>query len=264
MNILELPFMQNFFLPVLDILIVWFFVFQIYRFLEGSRAIQIVKGIALLLIIYFISGWIHLDTVNWILTYLLQYGIIALIIVFQPEFRRMLIKFGESRVIGFFSEKEKKIVLDELTEAVQYFSKKKIGALFVFKMKDYLGNIEETGVKLDAVLSAKLLTTIFNKKSLLHDGATLIYFNRVVAAACILPLTDNPDLDKAIGTRHRAALGQSEESDAIIIVVSEETGRISIVVNGKLDPVKPQSFRSTMEHYYEIGSKDPIKIEKTA
>lgn len=243
----------------LDILIVAFLIFQIYKSLEGSRAIQIAKGVGFIAIIFIISKILHLETLNWILTYLLNYGIIAFIIIFQPEVRKLLIKFGEGKSFTFFSNDEKKEVFTDLIDSIIYFSKHKIGALIVIRRKDFLGGVIETGVKMDSLVSSRLLITIFNKKSFIHDGAIIIYGNRITAAACILPLTDNPNLDRDIGTRHRAALGISEESDALVLVVSEESGRISAAVNGKLHAIPVSQVEQKLEYFYGKGDENVTK-----
>ncbi len=240
-------------LTALDIFIVAFLIFQIYKSLKGSQAIQIAKGLGFILIVFILSRLLHLETLNWILTYLLNFGIIAFIIIFQPEFRKLLIRFGEGKNIGFFSQEEKEQVFTDLIESLTYLSKKKIGALIVIRRHNFLGGVIETGVKMDSLLSTRLLITIFNKKSFLHDGAVVLYSNRIMAAACILPLSDNPNLDKDIGTRHRAALGISEESDALVLVVSESSGRISAAVNGKLYSIPAAQIKQRLEHFYSAG-----------
>lgn len=241
---------------VLDILIVAFLIFQIYKSLKGSQAIQIAKGLGFILIVFLLSRLLRLETLNWILTYLLNFGIIAIIILFQPEFRKLLIRFGEGKNIGFFSHEEREQVFTDLIESLTYMSKKKIGALIVIRRHNFLGGVIETGVKLDSVLSTRLLISIFNKKSFLHDGAVILYSNRIMAAACILPLSDNPNLDKDIGTRHRAALGISEESDALVLVVSESSGRISAAVNGKLHSIPFAQIKQKLEHFYTQGEEN--------
>jgi diadenylate cyclase len=242
--------MRDILTSALDILIVAFLIFQVYKSLKGSQAIQIAKGLGVILLVFILSKLLRLQTLNWILTYLLNFGIIAIIILFQPEFRKLLIRFGEGKNIGFFSHEEREQVFTDLIESLTYMSKKRIGALIVIRRHNFLGGVIETGVKMDALLSSRLLISIFNKKSFLHDGAVIIYSNRIMAAACILPLSDNPNLDKDIGTRHRAALGISEESDALVLVVSESSGRISAAVDGKLHTIPSAQIRQKLEHFY--------------
>jgi len=245
-----LYFIRTYVMWVLDVLIMAWIILQLYKFIKGSRSMQLVKGIGLILIVFLASKLLYLNSLHWILTYLLNYGIIVLVIVFQPEFRRLLVKVGESRFLGA-PAKDRELLLNELTDAVTALAKKKTGALLVIQQADFLGTIVDTGQRMNAILSAKLIASIFIKKSLLHDGAIVLNYDRIEAAGCILPLTDDPNLDKSIGTRHRAAIGMSEESDAVVIVVSEETGKISFAVRGELEPVSQTAFKDRLEKLLE-------------
>lgn len=253
LSIPNIPVLTTIILPVLDVIIVAYVIYQIYNLIEGSRSIQIARGIGLIIIFFLLSRFLRLTTLNWILNYILNYGVIALIIVFQPEFRRLLTKFGESRFP--WSARQKKIIFSEIVEAAKHLSKKKNGALIVFQKADYLKNIVDTGTPLDAIVSTKLLTAIFNKKSMLHDGAVVINNNRILSAGSILPLTTNPKAALNLGTRHKAGIGMSEESDAVVLIISEQTGKISLCVNGKLSQIKTDSLLKRLTGLFHMGTK---------
>jgi len=222
----------------LDIVIVTFVFYKAIMLIRGTRAEQLVKGLAILLIATVVSRQLQLFALHWILDKFMTLGIVAIPIVFQPELRRALETLGRG---GIFSRSSRPFedfdfdkMLDELIKAVQVLVKKRIGALIVLERETGLNEIIETGISIDGQVSAELLVNIFFPRSPLHDGAAIIRGNRVMAAGCFLPLTENPNLSKELGTRHRAALGISEQSDAVCIVVSEETGAISLANNGKL------------------------------
>ncbi len=219
-------------LPIVDILAVAFIIYKTYMILYGTRAILVLNGIILIGIVYLIAKFLHLSTLSLIINLFITYGIIVFIIVFQPEIRQALMRMGDNKLIPIYS-KTNLTIIKELVEAVVFMSKKKIGSLIVLKRKAGLKNVETTGIKLDAILSHELLLNIFAKNTPLHDGAVIVENNRITYASCFLPLTDRR-ISKEYGTRHRAALGLSEESDAVIIIVSEETGRISVAVNSRL------------------------------
>lgn len=223
---------KSYILPALDILAVAFILYKAYMILYGTRAILVLKGTIIIILIYYASIILRLQTLNLMIKFLVTYAVIAFIVVFQPEIRRALMRVGENR---FFLSYTKKDIpyLSKIIDAVKFLSKKKIGALIVIKQKAGLRNIENTGVRVDAYITNQLITSIFSRNTPLHDGAVLIEGARVSHASCFLPLTEKK-VSKGLGTRHRAAIGLSEESDSIIIVVSEETGRISIAHNGEL------------------------------
>jgi diadenylate cyclase len=202
--------------------------------ISGTRAIQVVKGLALIIVAAWVSQLLNLETVNWLLNHLIGVAAIALIILFQPELRRMLTRIGQSSFLGFFF-KEHAGIIENLVQAVEELSNRRIGALAVVEMKVGLKNYIETGVKLDAVLTSDLLLAVLRKKSPLHDGAIVIRRDRVIAAKCILPLTERHELLEGYGTRHLAALGMAEETDAVIVVVSETNGKISLAWSGTIE-----------------------------
>jgi diadenylate cyclase len=232
--ILNIYWVKTYFLPVIDILIIAFVIYRIYLMISGTRAIQVVKGLALIIFAAWLSQFLHLETVSWVLNQLIQFAVIAVIILFQPELRRMLTQLGQNRFLGAFF-KESINIVDILINSVKNFCRRKVGALIVIEAKVGLKNFIESGVLIDGMLSSDLLYSIFRRESPLHDGAVIIRRERVVAAKCILPLTDRHELLEGYGTRHFAALGLAEETDAFIIVISEETGQLSIAWNGKIE-----------------------------
>ena len=232
--ILNLFWVKTYLLPIIDISIIAFVLYRTYLIISGTRAIQVVKGLALIILAMWISQFLHLETVSWLLNQLIQVAVIAVIILFQPELRRMLSKLGRNRFLGAFF-KDSVNIIDILASSVEELSNQKIGALIVIETKIGLKNYIESGVMIDAMLSGALINSIFKEESPLHDGAAIIRGGRIVAAKCILPLSERHEILEGYGTRHLAALGLSEESDAFVIVVSGETGKISIASNGKME-----------------------------
>lgn len=226
--------MKAYLLPIIDISIIAFVLYRTYLIISGTRAIQVVKGLALIILAMWISQFLHLETVSWLLNQLIQVAVIAVIILFQPELRRMLSKLGRNRFLGAFF-KDSVNIIDTLASSVEELSNQKTGALIVIETKIGLKNYIESGVMIDAILSGGLIYAIFKEESPLHDGAAIIRGGRIVAAKCILPLSERHEFLEGYGTRHLAALGLSEESDAFVIVVSGETGKISIASNGKME-----------------------------
>lgn len=224
---------------VIDILIVAFVIYKIIGWITDTQAEQVAKGVLILLLSTQLSAWFGLHTVNFLLRNLMTVGFIALIIVFQPELRRALEHIGRT---SFFKTKwmedvtETKKTIDEIVDAVREMSALKTGALIVLEKDTGLEDIISTGTKLDSIVTSELLLNIFTPNTPLHDGAVIIRIseNRLKAASCLLPLTENKNVSKTLGTRHRAAMGMSENSDAIILVVSEESGVISYANTGKL------------------------------
>ena len=223
---------------IVDIVIVYFLLYKGYMLFKNMRAKQLVKGIVLILVITQLSGVFQLFTLSYILNKTLQVGFIALIILFQPELRRALEYIGRTSMFSL-SSLDKDVassqkVIKEISTAVSSLSRQKIGALMIFEIKTGLNEIIDTGVTLNSEISSGLLINIFIPNTPLHDGAVIIRDYRIAAAGCFLPLTDNNQLSKDIGTRHRAALGMTEKSDAIAVIVSEETGYVSYAIDGKL------------------------------
>ena len=224
---------------IIDIAIVIFLVYCFFKIVKGSRAWQLIKGIALLIIATWVSGLLNLKILNWILTGIMNLGVIAIIVIFQPELRRALEQLGTNKLTRFFgidkdlSTKTKEDIYKIVIAATE-LSKAKTGALIVIERDIKIQDIINTGIPMDAEVSPQLLVNIFEPKTPLHDGAVIISNNKIAAAACVLPLADDKDIAKELGTRHRAAIGISKESDSIVVVVSEETGKISVAKDGTL------------------------------
>jgi len=225
---------------IIDIGIVAFAIYKLIILVKDTRAMQLIKGILFIFAATYLSKWLGLKTIAYILNNSIQLIGITLVIIFQPELRRALEHIGRSKFKDFFSFDEEnsdvqtKAYIEEIVKACMEMSKNYTGALIVIERQTKIGEITNTGVLLDSQISSELLINIFTPNTPLHDGAVIIRENRIKAAACFLPLTDNPNLSKELGTRHRAALGISEVSDSIAIVVSEESGKISFALNGGL------------------------------
>ncbi len=224
---------------LLDILIVAYIFYKIIGYIRETRAVQLVKGIVVLLVILFLSDLAELNTINYVLRNTLQVGVLAIVVIFQPELRRALEKMGtatmKSKIFGQdIDTNQIKTMCDEVSNACGQMSSTKTGCLMVLERTSKLSDIAHTGIKIDSLVSEGLLINIFVPNTPLHDGAVIIRNGRVNAASCVLPLTSNPNLDSELGTRHRAGIGMSENSDAVVVIVSEETGKISIAVGGTL------------------------------
>lgn len=224
---------------ILDISIVIFLLYCFFRIVRGSRAWQLIKGIALLIVATWVSGLFNLKILNWILTGIMNLGVIAIIVIFQPELRRALEQLGTNKLTKFFgidkdlSTKTKEDIYKVVIAATE-LAKTKTGALIVIERDIKIQDIIAGGIPMNADVSPQLLVNIFEPKTPLHDGAVVISGNKIAAAACVLPLADDKDIAKELGTRHRAAIGISKESDSIVVVVSEETGKISVAKDGTL------------------------------
>ena len=226
-------------LDIIDIAIVAFAIYKIIDFISRTRAQQLVKGLVVLIVALALSDIMNLYTVHFVLNAVMTYGLMAIIVIFYPELRRALEYLGRSKL--FFSKQfanvqkdTAKEIISQICKAVEYFSSNKTGALIVIEREIALGDIVETGTKVDADITAMLLDTIFYEGSALHDGAVIIRQDRLLAAGCVLPLTRNNNLEHTLGTRHRAGIGVTEVSDAVTIIVSEETGIISMASDGML------------------------------
>ena len=219
-----------------DILVVSILVYEVLKLIRGTRAVQMAIGAGIFVALFYGSRWWHLETVNWLIRNMFGYIVFAVIVLFQSDIRRALAHFGRAPFFRYFARSaEIEESIEELAVAATLLSQQQIGAIIAIERQIGLRNYIEGGIRLDAVLSYDLLQSIFLSSSPLHDGAVIVQENRVAAAACFLPLTVNPRLSKTLGSRHRAAIGLTEENDAVAIVVSEETGRISIVVDGDIE-----------------------------
>ncbi|MBI9102976.1 MAG: TIGR00159 family protein [Spirochaetales bacterium] len=219
--------------PILDVIILTFLIYQVYKLLVQTKALQLIKGASLILILYGLAFFLNLKTLLWLLTNFATVLVIIIAVVFQPELRSMFTKIGQKDWLRFSTE-TKKIQFDTVLNAAEVLAGRKRGALVVFTRNVGLKNIIDTGTKLNAELSSSLILTIFGHDTPMHDGAVVVQEGRIVAAGCFLPLSEQTDIRRSFGTRHRAALGLAEESDALILVISEETGAISLAYDANL------------------------------
>jgi diadenylate cyclase len=221
---------------VLDVGIVAFLLYEVLLLLRGTRAAQMALSGGFLLALFFLSEWMQLETVNWLIRNLASYVVIAIIVLFQADIRRALAHFGRLPLFSYLERLEAaNETVEELVVSATNLSARRLGAIIVLERRIGLRNYIESGIPLDATLTYDLLGSIFQTGSPLHDGAVIVQGDRVAAAACFLPLSVNPQVSRALGTRHRAALGLTEENDAVAIVVSEETGDISLALGGMLE-----------------------------
>lgn len=231
---------ENLLFAVIDILLVSLIVYYVLKFLRQTRAEQLLKGIVIFLLIYFVAQMLHFNALKWVISIVTVNFLVVIVVLFQPELRSIFEKLGRAGISNLSITKStdendcKVEMIDTVCLAVDKMKSTKTGALIIIENKTMLNEIVCTGTLIDAKCSANLIGNIFFKNSPLHDGAMIIRDNRICAASCILPLTQNIDIDSALGTRHRAAIGISEISDAAVIVVSEETGNISLAYGGKL------------------------------
>lgn len=222
---------------IVDILIVAVILYKVYELLQDTRAITLVKGILVLLAVTVVCSWLELHVISWLLQKAVTLLFVALPIVFQPELRRGLEHLGQGKFLGptvSLDDEEARTVVKEIGKAVRQLSATKTGALLVIERDMGLNDVAATGIHIDGLISADFLLNVFIVNTPLHDGASLIRGNRLIAAGCLLPLTENRSLSTELGTRHRAAIGLSEQCDALVVVVSEETGTISVAENGHI------------------------------
>jgi diadenylate cyclase len=218
----------------LDILLVAFIIYQLLQFIRGTHAVQMALGAIVLVVLFWTSLLLNLETVNWLLRTFLPFLVFGIIVIFQSEIRKVLAHLGKTPFLGVAGAKHKEEVIDEVVLAATTLASRKTGAIMVLEREMGLRSYIETGIALDAVLTYDLLINVFTPDTPLHDGAVIIQANRIAAAACFLPLTVNPELSRTLGSRHRAAIGLSEDTDAVAVVVSEETGVISLVEGGRI------------------------------
>jgi diadenylate cyclase len=245
-------------LAAIDILAVAFLIYQFVLIVRGRRAAHVLTGLSILGAVYLIAIWARLELLRSLFAALAPYAPIALIVMFQSEIRRWLARLGRSRSLGLGGQLERREIVDEIILALQQMSEDKTGALIVVEREIGLRTFIESGVHLDASVSRDLLCSIFNRGGALHDGAAIVQGDRVAAAACFLPLTTNPGMLRRLGTRHRAAIGITEETDALALVVSEETSRISIASRGdiemdvSLDRVRERLIRHSTGRHQKV------------
>lgn len=239
----------------IEILILWYVIYVLLLFIKGTRTVQVLKGLSILIVAFFLSQLLDLGVINWILTRIFTIAVVAFLIIFQPELRRGLARLGQNPFFSVFSREHRKII-DEIIKAIFALSGKKIGALIALEREIGLRTYIESGVLLSSKVSSELINTIFMPNTSLHDGGVIIRDGRIQAAGCLFPLTENPKVSKTLGTRHRAALGLSEETDAVVIIVSEETGAISIAVSGKLiRNLNEETLRKSLDKLYGLEKR---------
>ncbi len=254
---------------IIDIVIVAVLIYQILKMIRETRTMQLVKGIAILLVVLQISTWLDFTVINYILRNIMQVGLFMVVVIFQPELRSILEKVGHSKVgklidfsaIQMDDEKVEKVI-GELVSATVNLSQTKTGALIVLERETKLSDVGDTGAILNAEITAALLENIFVPNTPLHDGAVIIRDDRIYSAGCVLPLTSNKNLSRELGTRHRAAIGVSEVSDCVVLVVSEETGKISIAINGTLTRnLNENTLKNAIERALLKPAKNSSKLD---
>lgn len=252
--------------PLLEIAILWLIFYRMFIFFEGTRASNVLRGIIILILVFFVSQWLRLHVIDWILNKLFSFWLVGVIVIFQPELRQGLARLGQRHLFRQpLKEEEVQEMTRELVKALRRFSYENIGAIIALERQHKLNTFRESGVSLDSIISAELLNTIFEPGAPLHDGGVIISGNRIASAACLFPLTQQEGLSPTLGTRHRAAIGLSEETDALVLVVSEEKGEISIALNGKLTTnlevdklenlIKDLLYREKEKYEEELGNK---------
>ncbi|MCM8795328.1 MAG: diadenylate cyclase CdaA [Candidatus Omnitrophica bacterium] len=248
---------------ICEIILLWFVIYHILSFFEGTRAVQVLRGIIILLVAFFLFQRLGLEVLDWLLTKLFAISVIAILIIFHPEIRQGLARLGQRHLfILNLREEELDYILKEIINAMENLLRAKIGALIAIEKNDPLVSYIKKGVLLDARVSSDLIQSIFTPNNPLHDGGLIIQQGRIAAAGCLFPLTENPDLNRIFGTRHRAALGLSEETDAIILVVSEERQDISLVYQNKLyRDLDPQEMFFKIKEILRLKEKVPKKLD---
>lgn len=242
-----MEFFSSYWDIILEVSLLWAAFYLVFLLLKGTIAEQVLKGLIIIAVIVVVTKSLNLVIINWLLTRLLAISVIGFVIIFQPEIRRGLARLGR---IGVFSE-ETTEVLGEIAKAATVMSKKRIGGLMAIEREIGLRRYVESGVTIDSVVTSELINTIFTANTPLHDGGVIVSQQRVEAAACLFPLTQNPNVPKTMGTRHRAALGLSEETDAVIVVVSEQTGEISIASGGRMTKdIDAKNMAKVLEKMY--------------
>ncbi len=252
------------FINLIDILVIWFLIYELMVLVRGTRAVQLFKGIIIIIVVKLISWYIGLTTVSWVMDQIINWGVIAMVVIFQPEIRRGLEHLGRGTMFTRTKteNEEEEALITQLDQAIQYMSKRRIGALIAIEMDTGLEEYIETGIPLDAEVTEALLINTFIPNTPLHDGAVIIKGGRIAVAAAYLPLSDSKLIPKELGTRHRAAVGISEVTDALTIVISEETGGVSITKDNELirDMTQENYLKFLRAHLYKKESTDQNKL----
>ncbi|MEC5425823.1 diadenylate cyclase CdaA [Virgibacillus sp. C22-A2] len=246
-----------------DIALVWYVLYKLIMLIRGTKAIQLLKGIVVVLAVWLLSIAFNLQTIQWITNQAIVWGFLVIIILFQPELRRALEQLGRGNIFSRSGRSEEEIIeqnIEAIIQSCNYMAKRRIGALISIERETGIGDYAETGIPVNGNLTHQLLTNIFTPNTPLHDGAVIIKREEIVAAACYLPLSESPFISKELGTRHRAAMGISEVTDALTIVVSEETGNISCTKNGELHrELDQESLRRILTENLAMTPKTPDK-----
>lgn len=252
------------FINLIDILVIWFLIYELMVLVRGTRAVQLFKGIIIIIVVKLISWYIGLTTVSWVMDQIINWGVIAMVVIFQPEIRRGLEHLGRGTMFTRTKteNEEEEALITQLDQAIQYMSKRRIGALIAIEMDTGLEEYIETGIPLDAEVTGALFINTFIPNTPLHDGAVIIKGGRIAVAAAYLPLSDSKLIPKELGTRHRAAVGISEVTDALTIVISEETGGVSITKDNELirDMTQENYLKFLRAHLYKKESTDQNKL----
>jgi len=252
----RLIYIYSFIKPLLDIAVLTFILYEAYNFISKTNGVQVLKAVVIIAIAYVIAVLLQLETLLWILNILAPGLVIAFAVIFQPEIRKMFLKIGQGGWFAFGS-RSKHTYVDAVLTAAEMLAAQKRGMLAIFTRRTKLDEIAQTGQKLNADLSSSLLLTIFGKDTTLHDGACIIQGGKILAAGCFLPVSENYSIKKTFGTRHRAALGLSEVSDAVVLIVSEETGALSLAYDSKLNyDLSTSEVRKILENILEISPDD--------
>ena len=241
-------------MDIVDILVVAFIIYKVMLLIRSTSTARVARSILLLLVMTWLTDVVHMYALNWILTKIIEVGVIALVIVFQPELRRVLERFGGKNILLSFTDSSanrsaEASAIEATVQACEIMSRERVGVLLVFERETPLDEYFKTGTIVDAQLSEQLLRNLFFKNSPLHDGAVIVRGGRVAAAGCVMPLSDNPHLPGDLGTRHRAGVGTSEVSDAVVVIVSEENGTISVAIGGMLKRhLAPQTLQKLLSN----------------
>lgn len=260
-TLFQIGFLPVGIIDVADILLVTYILYKLYIIMHRTRAVQMFIGLILIFVVSFFAQAFQMQEMTWIFGKLSTVWLVAFVILFQPELRRVLTLMGQSRLIRFFTKEQTGVVISEIVNGAIELSRRGYGGLIVIVRDTGIKSVIETGVRIQSMVSSSLIVSIFNPRSPLHDGAIIVQNDIIEAANCILPLNRNPILEHRFGTRHRAALGLSEESDALIIIVSEETGAISIAENGEMiRGIKHNELHGIFKKMMGIGSRKARKI----
>ena len=246
-----------------DIALVWYVLYKLIMLIRGTKAIQLLQGIVVVLAVRMMSIFLDLQTLQWLTYQAILWGFLVIIILFQPELRRALEQLGRGGLFTRTTKSKEETVsesIEAIVEASNYMAKRRIGAIITIERETGIGDYAETGIPIDGVITHQLITNIFTPNTPLHDGAMIIKDQKIVAAACYLPLSESPLISKELGTRHRAAVGISEVTDALTIIVSEETGHVSSTLSGELKrDITEKELRQQLEDHFDFNNKTSNK-----